>query len=120
MRKKILIPVDIYRFEIHIWLCVPTTAARWIKDTVYGDDGDIEFKPKHAKTIWTEGTNPVIWVDSNLDKVELISCLSHEILHAIFFELLRRGSYVWEANNAEHYTYLMEYCMKTVLKEIKL
>jgi len=115
---KFEIDIPIWKMAFHIWICDHKTAQDWYEDTCYNEeDGSHIFKKWHAKTLSANGINPIVWVDISYSKNDLIAALAHESLHAIAIQFRDKGSY-FDPDNHEHFTYLLEYCMKESLNKI--
>lgn len=119
--KKIKIPLPIYRMTIYVWLGKPEEADKEFQKTWYVREGKNEIILMHGgtKTLSSKGIDPIIWIDSGTNKIDIISGLSHELLHAITYQLFDRGLY-FDSENHESYAYILGYCMQEALKKLNL
>lgn len=114
--KKIIIPVEIYKAAVFVWVGTPEEGLKAYKKTgYYKNQPDFIFQ--HGAMFYEPGSAPVVWVNSKLPKKEKIAALSHEFMHVIIRMFQNKGV---EANyeTDEFYAYYMEYLMNAVLKKL--
>ncbi len=116
--KLCKIKIPLYKCHINIWICSPKVAFEKHKKTIYYDE-DTVFQKEGGNIFITDGVDSIIWIDNCGDRIDKISRLSHELLHATIYEFKHKGMYL-ENDNHECYTYYLQYIMEQALRKLKL
>lgn len=120
--KEIIIPVDIYKAKIRIWVCSPKECEEEIKKSGHFDKDDPSENTAEglAGRLWfTEGLQTVLWVREDLSVEEKLGTLVHELYHWVNRLFAYKGLDLDYFNDEAH-AYLLEYVFTRAVKKMKL
>ena len=109
------IDVPTFKFGVDIWICSKEKAYK--KFNSFDFDGYKVENLSEGRCLQFETYNPIVWV--NIDSVNPISVLVHELLHAIIGVMEIKGIKL-DVDNDEVICYLQEFVFTKCLEKIDI